>query len=256
MNTSVSVIIVTYNRARLLTLAIDSVLNQKFSDFELIIIDDASTDDTENIVKKYLTDSRVKYIKIKKSTSISQVRNAAWPYVSGKYIAVLDSDDLWCDEYKLKKQFEFLENNSEIVLIGSGAILIDIEGKELNTSLKPELDLDIRKDFFTKNPFFHSSVIYRYSAIKKVGDYDENIKFGEDLDLWLRMGNIGKLYNSPELLIKYRVHNDNEVKKHWYGAILDVLRIIKKNRRNYQVGYLVFFKKIISKFLEYFKIKK
>ena len=103
----ISVIIVTYNREQLLIKAIDSVLGQKFSDFELIIIDDASIDNTENVVKQYLGDVRVKYIKIAKSKSISQVRNSAWPYVTGKYVAVLDSDDIWCDDLKLDKQFNF-----------------------------------------------------------------------------------------------------------------------------------------------------
>lgn len=255
MGAFISVVIVTNNREKLLTAAIDSVLRQKFSDFELIIIDDASTDNTEKVVEKYLSDNRIKYIKIAKANSISQVRNAAWPYVHGQYIAVLDSDDLWCDDSKLTKQFEFLESHQDIVLVGSGAILINAQNKELDTIIKPESDASIRKDFFVKNPFFHSSVMYRYETIKQLGGYDENIHFGEDLDLWLRMGSIGKFYNSSELLIKYRLHNDNEAKKHWYKAILDVLRIIKKNRRTYNFGRLIFFKKILKKFLEYFKIK-
>jgi glycosyltransferase involved in cell wall biosynthesis len=247
---SVSIIIVTYNREKLLIKAIDSVLNQKFSDFELIIIDDFSTDNTEDAVKKYLADKKVKYIKIAKSKFISQVRNSAWPYVSGKYVAVLDSDDVWFDENKLSKQVEFLDNNPEVVLVGSGAILIDSEGREIETVNKPERDSDIRKDFFSKNPFFHSSVLYRYDAIKQVGGYDTTIRFGEDLDLWLRLGKVGQLYNFPEAFIKYRVHSDNEANKHRANAIIDVLRIIKKNRKHYGAGPLMFLKKIFGKMRE------
>lgn len=251
----ISIIIVTYNREKLLIKAIDSVLSQKFSDFELIIIDDSSIDNTENVVGQYLDDRRVRYIKIPKANSISEARNSAWSYIHGKYIAVLDSDDVWFDDSKLIKQFEFLENNHDVVLVGSGAMLIDGQDKELGVVVKPKSDDEIRKDFFVKNPFFHSSVMFRYDTIKKFGGYDEKIKFGEDLDLWLRLGKQGKLYNFPEPMIKYRVHSDNEIKKHWLGAILDVLRIIKKNRKTYNAGPAIFLKKIFGKFYEYFKSK-
>ena len=255
MKPIISVVIVTYNREKLLAKAIDSVLCQKFSGFELVIIDDSSTDNTEDLVKKYLSDERVKYIKIAKSKSISQVRNSAWPHVSGKYIAVLDSDDIWCDDLKLNKQFNFLEKNSDFVVVGSAAALINSEDQIIEYVKKPESDNEIRKDFFVKNPFFHSSVMFRLEAVKRIGGYDEKIKFGEDLDLWLRLGKEGKFYNFPEVMIKYRIHNDNEIKKHWSGAVLDVLRIIKKNRKTYNAGPLVFLKKIFRKLSEYFKSK-
>lgn len=255
MQSLISIIIVTYNRKKLLIKAIDSVLRQKFSDFELIIIDDSSTDNTEEAVKKYLADRRIKYVKIAKSKSIAQARNAAWPYVSGGYVAVLDSDDVWCDDLKLSKQFNFLENNSDFIAVGSGAVLINEQDKILDYVVKPELDADIRKDFFTKNPFFHSSVMFRYGPIKEIGGYDEKIKFGEDLDFLLRLGQKGKFYNFPEAMINYRIHSDNEIKKHWLGAVIDVLRIIKKNRKIYNAGPSIFFKKIFRKFFEYFKSK-
>ena len=251
----ISIIIVTYNREKLLVKAIDSVLSQKFSDFALIIIDDASTDNTESIVNKYLEDTRVSYVKIPKANSIAQARNYAWPYVTGKYVAVLDSDDIWCDHLKLTKQFNFLEKNPGVVVVGSGAVFINSQDKILEYVKKPELESDIKKDLFVKNPFFHSSVMLRFEHIKKIGGYDEKIKFGEDLDLWVRLGKEGAFYNFPGAMIKYRVHDDNEIKKHWSGAILDVLRIIKKNRKAYSVGPFVFLKKIFRKFFEYFKYK-
>ena len=253
MNISVSVIIITHNRSKLLIKAIDSVLYQKFIDFELLIIDDASTDETEEVVLKYLVDKRVKYIKKNKSNSIAQVRNSAWQYVSGEYIAILDSDDIWCDELKLKKQYDFLETYSDVVLVGGGAILINEKEEETNRVINPISDTEIRKDFLIKNPFYHSSAMYRYGLINKIGGYNENIKYGEDLDLWLRMGKVGKLYNFPEFFIKYRIHNDNEVSKHFGKAIVDVLRVISKNRKGYGIGWSIYCRKILQKFLEYFK---
>lgn len=252
-NIEISIIIITHNRENFLPTAIESVLGQKFSNFELIIIDDASTDNTENVVKKYLEDKRVKYVKISKANSISEVRNSAWPYVNGKYIAVLDSDDIWVDDLKLTKQFDYLESHPEVIAVGSGAILINDHGEEVNRVVKPITDMEIRKDFLTKNPFFHSSVMYRYEAIKKIGGYDKKIKFGEDLDLLLRLGKIGEMYNFSDTMIKYRVHNGNEASKHFIGAILDVFRVIAKNRKKYGAGWSVFFKKIFGKSSEYLK---
>ncbi len=253
ISTFVSIIIITHNRENFLPIAIESVLGQKFSDFELIIIDDASTDNTENVIKKYLENERVNYVKIPKANSIAEVRNSAWAYANGKYIAVLDSDDIWIDDLKLAKQFNYLESHPEVVAVGSGAILINDNGEEINKVVKPITDAEIRKDFLTKNPFFHSSVMYRYKTVKKIGGYDEKIKFGEDLDLLLRLGKIGEMYNFSDAMIKYRVHNDNEASKHFVGAILDVFRVIAKNRKKYGAGWGVFFKKIFGKSSEYLK---
>ena len=253
MSISVSVIIITHNREKFLPFAIESVLRQKFSSFELIIIDDASTDKTEELVKKYLSDSRVRYVKIPKAKSIAQVRNSAWPYVHGKYIAVLDSDDIWLDDLKLAKQFEYLENHPEIVILGSGAVLIDDEGREIGQVIKPISDKEIKNNFLVKNPFFHSSVMYPYELIKKIGGYDENIHYSEDFNLWLQFGKIGELYNFSEAMIKYRVHKDNESSKHFFGAIIDVFKVIARNRKKYGLGFSVFFKKIFGKGSEYLK---
>lgn len=253
MHISVSVIIVTYNRGYLLASAIESILHQNFHSFELIIIDDSSTDNTNDVIKPYLKHANVTYIKIPKSNSIAQARNAAWKYTRGNYVAVLDSDDLWCDELKLAKQFEFLEKNPSTVLVGSGAILIGRDGKDIEKVYKPEIDSEIRKGFLSKNPFFHSSVMYRRAAAINVGGYDESILFGEDLDLWLKLGKVGSLYNLQETLIKYRVHDDNEASKHHWDAVFHVLRIIKKNRQAYGFSRFVFLKKIFSKIIEYIR---
>lgn len=255
MSLSISVVIVTHNREKLLAKSIESVLAQKFPSFELIIIDDASTDNTGQLIAKYTDDSRLKYVKIPKASSIAQVRNSAWTHVNGKYVAVLDSDDIWCDDLKLAKQFEFLENNPDYILVGSGAILINNKDEEVGRSLKPCSNEEIKKDFLIKNPFFHSSVLYRFDSIKDVGAYDEKIRFGEDFDLWLRLGKIGKLYNLSECLIKYRTHEDNEASKHFAAAIIDVFKVINKNRKEYGVGRNIYLKKIFGKFLEYFNKK-
>lgn len=242
----ISVMIVTHNRGHLIAGAINSVLRQSFDDLELIIVDDASDDDTEAIVRGF-SDPRIRYQKIVKANSIARVRNIALSLAKGKYLTVLDSDDIWCDDDKLLKQFNFLEANPDYVLIGGAAKIIDSSGKELRIEMKPLTDLDIRRDFLVKNPFFHSSVMYRAG----LGVYNEAIKFGEDWDLWLRLGKVGKLANLDEVLVKYRVHDDNEATKHPKGAIFDVLAVIKNHRQAYGGGRFVILKKIWRKLQEF-----
>jgi glycosyltransferase involved in cell wall biosynthesis len=251
MKTSISVIIVTHNRAKLLTVAMDSVLEQSFKDWELFIIDDDSSDNTELIVKPYLSDERVKYFKILKQKSIAAVRNFIWPYVKGVYIAVLDSDDVWIDQNKLQKQYDFLEGNLDVVLLGGAAIKIDEKRSEINRVIKPLKDEDIKKELFVKNPFFHSSVMFRWEAVAPPFVYDEKISFGEDWDLWFRLGEKNKLANLSDYLISYRVHNDNEASKHGLKAVLDVFQVIKRYRRLYGKSRIIYVEKIFRKLLEY-----
>ncbi len=256
MNSLISINIVTHNRERYLTGAIQSVLNQDYKNWELIIIDDASTDNTAKLIELFLSDNRIKYYLVEKQKNISCVRNIALSKSNGEYIAVLDSDDVWEDKSKLTKQVEFMEKNRYVVIVGSAASTINNIGKELKTITKPVFDEDIRKDFLTKNPFFHSSVIFRKEEVNNIGGYNEEIRYGEDLDLWLRLGKIGKLYNFITPFIKYRVHDDNESSKHPMKAILDVFKVINQNRRKYSAGRVVFLRKIFGKLFDTFKPNK
>ena len=124
--TMISIIILTYNRAGFISEAIKSALEQSFSDWELIIIDDASQDNTREIAEDYAKkDSRIKYFRNDEHLRISKSRNKALGLARGEYVAVLDSDDVWSDRDKLKKQYEFLERNKDYVLVGGGVIVID-----------------------------------------------------------------------------------------------------------------------------------
>ncbi len=250
MNNLVSVNIVTHNREKYIEEAVGSVLIQDYNNWEIIIIDDASTDNTALIVEQFLSDKRIKYYIVEKQKNISVVRNIALSKSKGKYVAVLDSDDIWNDKTKLSRQVEFLESNPEFVLVGSAANIINDHGIETKTVIKPVSDEDIRKVFLTKNPFFHSSVMFVKKTVEELSGYKEDLSYGEDLDLCLRLGKMGKLYNFPDPMIQYRTHEGNEATKHPGGAILDVFRIINKNRKNYGFGRSIYLKKIFGKFFE------
>ncbi|KKT73909.1 MAG: Glycosyl transferase family 2, partial [Microgenomates group bacterium GW2011_GWA2_44_7] len=132
MNLSISIITITRNRAGFISEAIESALEQSFPDWELIVIDDASEDNTREIVEEYIVrDSRIKYFRNDEHLRISKSRNKALSLALGEYVAVLDSDDVWSDRDKLKKQYGFLEGNKDYVLIGGGVIVIDEYGKEI-----------------------------------------------------------------------------------------------------------------------------
>jgi len=249
----ISVILPTNNGEDHISEAIESVFSQSFSDFELIVINDGSTDNTEKIVLEYLKkDSRVKYLKNEKNLSLQKTLARGFKEAQGKYIARIDDDDIWQGSQKLEKQADFLEKNPEYVLVGSGAIVIDSKGKELYRFLLPEKDEDIRQYILFRNPFLHSSIVFLREAAEKFGGYDENLKELEDLDLWLKLGQTGKFYNFPEYLIKFRApapqKNITKARKIRTKALISV---IKKQGKNYPNYKKAIFKNYLKLFYTY-----
>src|SRR3989344_2599957 len=238
--TMISIIILTYNRAGFISEAIESALEQSFPDWELIVIDDASEDNTREIVEEYIVrDSRIKYFRNDEHLRISKSRNKALSLALGEYVAVLDSDDVWSDRDKLKKQYGFLEGNKDYVLIGGGVIVIDEYGKEIRRYFNRESDENIRGKILFQNQFAHSSVMFRREAALKAGGYDENLNIGEDYDLWLRLGVVGKMANLKEDLLKYRVHGGNITLRR-IEALKNNIAIIKKYKDRYPNYYLAY----------------
>ncbi len=234
-NIIVSIVMPTYNRAELISNAIDSVLKQEFNSWELLVIDNESTDNTKQIVTKYLeTDHRIKYHFIKKSLTpgLSEYLNYGIKVAIGKYIARLDDDDEWCDNYKLTKQVNFLDENLDYNLVGGGAIMVDNNKKELYKFFKRQLDEEIRKTALFACPFWHSTVLFRKSIIDIIGGY-KNIRFGEDWEFWLRIGRIGKFYNFKDYFSLYLNTGNNFSVNHQRFVGKTILRIIKDYRTDY-----------------------
>lgn len=251
MNKLVSINIITHNRAKYLPEAINSVLSQSYENWELIIIDDASTDNTQEIIQPFLSDRRIKYFLVDKQASVAAVRNIALHKSKGEYLAVLDSDDKWIDQEKLIKQVEFLNNNPDYSLVGGNAEIIDFKGATIELVKKPSLDKDIRKIFLEKNPFFHSSILARMEIAKKIGGYDEKFAYGDDMDFCLMLGRDYKVCNLSDVLIAYRRHDDNEAVKHSRKAVFGVFSVIAKNRKAYNTNIFIYFKKVMTKIKEF-----
>ena len=269
---TVSIIMPTYNRIRMLEKAIQSVFDQSFKDWELIIIDDASTDETEARMKDLdFREEAVRYMRIPKieNKGISEYLNIGLRNARGKFIARIDDDDFWCHKDKLKLQVEFMEKNPEYVVVGGGVILVDGEGNELFRYLKKESDEEIRSFALFSNPFTHATVMFRKDLALKLGGY-KIIKHVEDMELWLRMGKHGKLYNMKEYFITYMTAGQNKSFTHQREnskTVLDVIKMHKDDYPNFSKAYLlnytqyaysflpVFLKKNLQSFMYYFKRK-
>lgn len=200
---SITIILPAYNGARWIEKAIRSALAQSYADFVLLVINDASKDDTEAIVIRLAAeDGRIRYFKNEKNLGVQATRNFALEQVTSEYIAEIDQDDEWIDPKKLEKQIGYLRSHGDYVLIGTGAVMVDETGKEIARYLMPETDTEIRSKILRMNPFIHSSVMYRTQAVKAIGGYSLG-KLSEDHDLWLRLGRKGKLHNFQEYAVQY-----------------------------------------------------
>lgn len=239
----VSVIMPTYNRAELIGDAINSVLLQTYDNFEFIIINDASNDNTEEVILKFVKlDDRIKYFKNEKNLYIARSLNRGIGLSRGEYIARIDDDDLWVDNQKLEKQINFLENNKEYVIVGTGNVAIYKKAGIKIKSLKPITDKEIRNNMLWGCPFLHPSTVFRRSGIEKLGGYNEAIKQAEDYDLWMRLGKIGKMYNFPEYSIQSLVGETNVGHCKRKEFIESNLLLIRKYRFDYPHFYISYMK--------------
>ena len=203
----VSVIVLTYNRAHMVTETIDSILNQTFKDFELIVVDNESVDNTEEIVKSYI-DERIRYFKHQNNGLIAVNRNYGIDKARGEYIAFCDDDDLWMPE-KLERQMLEFEKDSQIGLVctnGKNFGKKSEHGKMIQARLE---DNDFTfESLIWCNHIIGSSIVVKKVVIDDVGMMDESpeIFTAEDYELWLRIAKRYRIKYIDLPLVKYRTH--------------------------------------------------
>jgi glycosyltransferase involved in cell wall biosynthesis len=202
----VSIVLPVYNGEKYLTESLDSVLSQTYQNWELVIINDGSTDGTENLILNY-QDKRIKYLKNDGNKGIIFSLNRGIQESKGVYIARLDADDIALP-FRIEKQVEFLSDNLDYVLCGSYFQTIDSKGKLLKTVTFPSNNRDAQSYLLLHNCFCHSAIMMR-SHIAKELKYDEKFQVCEDYDLWYRISRVGKILNLPVVAILYRVHDSN-----------------------------------------------
>lgn len=222
---TVSVIIATYNRAHYICDAIDSVLAQTYKDYEIIVVDDGSTDNTKEMLDKYNGKIRYTY---QANSGVSAARNLGVNLSKGQYLAFLDSDDMWLPE-KLEKQMEAIKEDG-VGLVHTSKYMVDSNGNFTG---------DIRPLYPAKNIYdlinnhnICMSVLAKKDLVIKAGMFDEGISGSEDKDLWIRMAKLSKITFLKEPLIKYRVHPDNtcnDSEKLYDGHVKTFNKLLKDN---------------------------
>ena len=224
----VSVIIPTYNRAHLIGRAIKSVLNQTYQDFEIIVVDDGSTDNTGEIIRGF-KDKRVKYIKkYKENKGSSVARNIGIKVARGKYIALLDSDDEWLPE-KLDKQIKVLQSESpEVGVVYSNLLYIDENGKNMSKFRNPKKEGYIYEDLLGKNYVgTDSTLLIRKECFNRVGLFDDLLNTQQDWDMWIRIAKYYRFALIKVPLVKYRLHS-NQISRNLELKIITANRILVK----------------------------
>jgi glycosyltransferase involved in cell wall biosynthesis len=205
---------------------------QTYSNIEILVIDDASTDNTQEILKKYTDNPKIKIFKNEENFGISKSRNKGVSLATGEYIAMLDSDDYWIDNRKLEKQLEIFNSNPDIGVVGSSINLVREDGSLIKEKRCYIKDNDIRSHMLTKNGVMQSSVIFKKKIFDEVGGYDEDLDVVEDLDLFLKIGKQYKFANLYESTVNYLVHTNN-ISKSKLKMAITVDKIIEKYKRDY-----------------------
>jgi len=207
----VSVVMAVFNAERFLEQAVRSILEQTYTDFEFIIIDDGSKDGSWDIMAGFgRADPRIRLIRLEKNQGVSTACNAGLEIATGRYIARMDSDDISLPN-RLSRQVEFMETHPEIGVLGAGMRYMDESGKLLGVPPHFEGDLSIRWNLLFESPFFNPTVMLRRSILDQNAlRYDLSCVHGEeDYELWSRLLLLTKAENLPDVLVYYRLHTQS-----------------------------------------------
>ena len=221
MKPRISVLMPVYNAEKYVGLAIESILTQTYENFEFIIIDDNSSDQTYNTITQY-KDKRIRIIRNSKNLGTAETLNKGLTMCNAEYIIRMDADDI-SKPYRLEKQLSFMDQHPEISISGSHMELINREGILLKEQKKAIGFENIKIGlFFGKTSLAHPSLIIRKSMLNKYKlCYDSAFQYAEDYDLYCRASRYIKFDNYPESLIQYRIHADSVSQKFSEQQILD-----------------------------------
>jgi len=234
----INVIMSVYNGERYLRRAVESILGQTFADFEFIIVNDGSTDNSLEIIQSY-DDERIKIINMKQNIGLTKSLNKALKLARGEYIARQDADDE-CHPERLEKQIKFLEEHPEVGLVGIVGLCMDEDGEIIGRFPPITSDKILRKILRFGNPFIHGSVMFRRNCIERCGFYREYLQNSQDYDLWLRISEHYKIANLPEPLYKWRWSREGisfgqtEIQE----KTRKIIRILAKERKKYGMDSL------------------
>lgn len=195
-----------YNAQKYLSEAIDSVLAQTFDDWELILINDGSTDRSKAIIERY-RDSRIRYVENEQNMGLIATLNKGIDLCEGEYIARMDADDIAMPD-RLSMQTDFLDRHADYVMCGTDAIVIDANGQQTGKIKNLCRDALLQINLLFTNPFIHPTMLIRRRILIN-NRYNVHYRHTEDYELWCRLAKLGKVANLNAELLKYRWHNTN-----------------------------------------------
>jgi glycosyltransferase involved in cell wall biosynthesis len=204
---AISVLLPAYNTARYVAEAVESILAQTYADFELLIVDDGSTDDTPRILRRYAERDRRIHLVSRPNTGYVIALNEMLARSRGEFIARMDADDIAVPT-RFERQMSYLADHPDCVMVGSRVLIIDPDGSPLTVmgeALTHE-EIDSALMVARGQMVYHPSVIIRRQPLLEVGSYREEFETVEDLDLFLRLAEVGRIVNLEEPLLKYREH--------------------------------------------------
>ena len=225
-----------FNSANFISESIESILKQTFPDFELILIDDGSTDESLEIIRRFeRIDSRIVVIE-KENTGPADSRNRGIFQSKGDWIAILDSDDI-AHHMRLEKQYKYVSQQQDIVMIGSGFTEIDYAGNPIKCHYYPSAHSSLVKRLQRLRAFPpHSSLMYRSEVVKQIGGFNTKYLSSEDIDVWLRLAEKGYITCLGDTLVKVRKHANNVSnheggrKQTLYGVTASVCHFLRNRR--------------------------
>ena len=212
--TAVSVLMPVYNAERYVAEAVESILAQTFRDFEFIIVDDGSTDNSLAILRHYAEqDDRIRLVS-RENKGLVVSLNEMIGLARGDLIARMDADDVALLE-RFALQVAYLNSHPEVICLGGRIREIDDRGRILADFPPIQGDSVIQENLLKGcNSFTHASVMMRRDPLLAVGGYRASMILAEDLDLWLRLGEVGRLENLPQVVVHYRVHRESVSSRH------------------------------------------
>jgi glycosyltransferase involved in cell wall biosynthesis len=204
---AVTVLMPVYNADRYVAEAVRSILDQTFRDFEFLIIDDGSTDRSPEILAEYAgRDGRIRLLR-RENRGLLATLNELIGLAQGEILARMDADDIAMPR-RFERQLAFLRSHPEVVAVGSRAVMIDPDGDELFEMCDEQThdEIDGANMRGKGGALLHPAVMMRAAAVRSVGGYRTEFHLSEDMDLWLRLAEVGQLHNIQEILLKYRQH--------------------------------------------------
>lgn len=232
----VAVIMAVYNCEKWLRASIASILAQTFTNFELIVVDDGSTDSSLSIISEYArNDRRVRVIR-KANTGLAESLNAAISISRSPYLARMDGDDI-CLPERFEKQVAFLESHPAIDILGGSAIVIDNAGNVSGRLMVRTTHEELCHHIWTENPFVHPTVMIRRTVFTTNGGYAPALRRGQDQDLWLRCRKNHRFHNLPDVVLLYRRSPKPRKRlSNAYWSCVVIWRAIHREQRHW--GYL------------------